>query len=63
MKTADDWEAAYRRATEDEARAAEAAEDHVARHGVRDIVLEESLLEASKARRETFFAMTRLAAE
>ena len=33
------------------------------RLGVRDIVLEESLLEASKARRETFFAMTRLAAE
>ena len=63
MKTADDWEAADRRATEDEARAAEAAEDHVARHGGCDSVLEESLLEASKARRETFFAMTRLAAE
>ena len=63
MKTADEWEAAYRRATEDEARAAEAAEDHVARHGVRDIVLEEGLLEAGRARRETLLAMTRLAAE
>jgi hypothetical protein len=63
MKTAEEWAAAYQRATDDEARAAEAAEDHVARHGVRDIVLEESLLAASKAKRETFFAMTRLAAE
>lgn len=63
MKTAEEWEAAYQRATEDETRAAEAAEDHVARYGVRDIMLEESLLEASRARRETFFAMSRLAAE
>ena len=63
MKTAEEWNAAYERATDDETRAAEAAEDHVARFGVRDVVLEESLLSASKARRETFFAMTRLAAE
>jgi hypothetical protein len=63
MKTPEEWAAAYQRAIEDETRAAEATEDHVARHGVRDIVLEEGLLAASKARRETYFAMTRLAAE
>lgn len=63
MKTPEEWAAAYQRATEDEIRAAEAAEEHVARCGVRDVVLEECLLSASRARRETFFAMTRLAAE
>jgi hypothetical protein len=63
MKTPEEWAAAYRRATEDETRAAEAAEDHVARCGVRDVVLEEGLLSASRARRETFLAMARLAAE
>jgi hypothetical protein len=63
MKTPEEWAAAYARATDDETRAAEAAEAHVARYDVRDIVLEEGLLAASKARRQTYFAMTRMAAE
>lgn len=63
MKTPQEWADAYRRAVDDETRAAEAAEEHVARCGVRDVVLEESLLSASRAKRETYFAMTRLAAE
>lgn len=63
MKTPEEWAEIYRRATEDEARAAEAAEDHVARCGVRDVVLEEGLISASRARRDAEFAMSRLAAE
>ncbi len=58
MNSAEDRAAAYERACEDETRAAEAAEDHVARCGVRDVVLEEGLLAASKARRESYIAMT-----